>query len=241
MKIIAMAAHPDDTELLCAGTLALLSELGHEVSVCHMTVGDKGGTADPNELARTRAAEAAASCGLIGARYITGFCGDLELYDNEPHLAHIRSVLEDVDPDVVLTHAPNDYHPDHRITGKLTVRATADLWPARPDDYPEVWYMDNLGGVDFVPGLYVDIETTYEVKREMLRCHESQIAWMTQVRHTDMEYVIEWISRWRGLQAGCVRAEGFRVRAGDGHALTEAAGSAAVQTSLTTGGESAWP
>lgn len=225
MKVLAMAAHPDDTEILCAGTLALLASRGVEVAVAHMTIGDKGGTDSPEEMSRTRAAEAAASCELIGARYITGFCGDLELFDNDRHGNQMVRTVLDVRPDVVLTHAPNDYHPDHRITGHVTAAAV------RQSALPiEVWYMDNLGGVDFEPEIYTDIDATFETKRAMLRCHQSQITWMTQARHTDMEYMIDWISRWRGLQSHLSRAEAFRRSSGDGRVLMDALGAAAVHS-----------
>lgn len=223
MKILSMAAHPDDVELLCAGTLAQLARLGHDVAVCHMTVGDKGGTGDPDELARTREAEARASCDLIGARYLPGFTGDVELYPNADHRARMLANVREVEPDVVLTHAPNDYHPDHRITGKTTVDGVTDGADDGLGDI-EVWYMDNLGGVDFFPDLYVDITPVFETKQAMLRCHASQIAWMTEVRHTDMEYVTDWVSRWRGLQAGVPRAEGYRCQRGDGTRLASALG-----------------
>lgn len=225
MNILAMAAHPDDVELSCAGTLALLSRSGHDVGVSHMTVGDKGGTGDPDELARTRAAEAKASCDLIGARYVPGFCGDLELYDNEDHLGRLVDTILAVRPDIVFTHTPLDYHPDHRITGELVIAACTR---ARELGLPtlELWWMDNLGGVDFGPEVYVDIAETFAVKRDMLRCHESQISWMTQVRHTDMEYVMEWMSQWRGLQCGVQRAEGYRLHSGGGDLLTSAVAAA---------------
>lgn len=228
MKVLVMAAHPDDTEVLCAGTLALLASHGVHAAVAHMTVGDKGGTDSRDEMARTRAAEAKASCDLIGAKYIPGFCGDLELFDNAEHQARMLASLQDVRPDVVLTHAPNDYHPDHRTTSVATVAAV--YTSALPI---EVWYMDNLGGVDFVPETYVDIGATFDSKLSMLRCHESQIAWMTKARHTDMEYMIDWISRWRGLQSGLSRAEGFRCIRGDGTALLSVLGSAVVRPRLS--------
>lgn len=234
MKILAMAAHPDDVELLCAGTLAHLVRAGHEVAVCHMTVGDKGGTGDPAELARTREAEARASCELLGARYVPGFTGDLELYANADHRERMLATIREVGPDVILTHAPNDYHPDHRTTGQTVVGAYEGALDAVESvaglGDAEVWYMDNLGGVDLVPDVFVDITDVIETKQAMLRCHASQISWMTQVRHTDMEYVTDWVSRWRGLQAGFERAEGYLRRRGDGSRLAEALGRQLVTT-----------
>ena len=49
MRILAVAAHPDDVEVLCAGTLARFARDGHELALAHMTIGDKGGLGDPAE------------------------------------------------------------------------------------------------------------------------------------------------------------------------------------------------
>jgi LmbE family N-acetylglucosaminyl deacetylase len=206
VRVLAVAAHPDDVELLCAGTLARAGRAGHELWVAHMTVGDKGGQRPPEELARIRGEEADQAAELIGARTFGGICGDLELYERDDHRARVRDILADVRPDVVLTHTINDYHPDHRITSRLV----ASEMVAIGTDRSALLYMDTVGGVDFVPELYSDITETVEVKKRMLRCHASQIDWMASYRATDMEYLIEWLGRWRGLECGAPYAEGFR-------------------------------
>src|SRR2546423_2670149 len=204
MRILAVAAHPDDVEVLCAGTLARFARDGHELALAHMTIGDKGGLGDPAELARIRGAEAAAAAEVIGATCFGGICGDLELYETEPtHVERIGELLAATGPDLVITHAPFDYHPDHRITGVLVARATAGA-------EAEIWHMDTFGGVGFVPSAYVDVTETIGAKKEMLRCHKSQLEWMSSYRHADMDYIIEWTGRWRGLQAGVRYAEAFR-------------------------------
>jgi LmbE family N-acetylglucosaminyl deacetylase len=71
--------------------------------------------------------------------------------------------------------------------------------------------MDTVAGIDFVPEFYVDVSDTVELKKEMLRCHTSQVQWMATYRHTDMEYLIEWTGRARGLQCGARYAEAFKL------------------------------
>jgi LmbE family N-acetylglucosaminyl deacetylase len=205
--VLAIAAHPDDVELLCAGTLARLNEAGHDLWLAHMTVGDKGGQRPPEELARIRGAEAIDAAGVIGADTFGGICGDLELYASDTHQARLAEILDEARPDVVFTHVLNDYHPDHRITGRLV----AGELEGRSGDQPALLYMDSIGAVDFVPELYSDISETVDVKKQMLRCHVSQIEWMSSYRATDMEYIIEWVGRWRGLECGAHYAEGFRL------------------------------
>jgi len=103
-----------------------------------------------------------------------------------------------------LTHRVNDYHPDHRITGELVLRVLHEKQIAT-----SVWFMDAIGGVDFIPSNYVDITREREIKDKMILCHESQMAWMRQARNTNMVYMAQSLDRWRGLQSGFEYAEGF--------------------------------
>lgn len=209
MKVLVVAAHPDDAELLCAGTLALMRRAGHELWLAHMTVGDKGGQQPPDELARIRDEEARSAAEILDAQTFGGICGDLELYVCERHARRIDEILAEVEPDVVITHALNDYHPDHRVTGLIVVEEVA----AKGPEQPSVLYMDTVAGIGFAPQLYCNVTDTVALKKQMLRCHESQVQWMATYRHTDMEYLIEWIGRWRGLQCGARYAEGFQLEA----------------------------
>lgn len=204
MKVLTIAAHPDDVEICCAGTMALLARAGHEVRLAHLTFGDKGGRDDPAFLAATRHAEARAAADMIGADVVGRITGDLELYDGPEHGALVADLIGDAGPDLVVTHRPDDYHPDHRITGRLTRTALAEVSPRTP-----LWFMDTIAGVDFEPDVYVDISEVLSLKRDMIRCHASQMSWMNAARHTDMAYMIEWTARWRGLQSGLPLAEGL--------------------------------
>lgn len=208
LKLLVVAAHPDDVELLAAGTLGLLGHEGHGIWLAHMTIGDKGGQQAPEELARMRGEEARRAAALLGAETLGGVTGDLELYRCAAHTARVRDLVDQVAPDVVFTHASNDYHPDHRVTGQLVLDVVEQQ--AQP---PAVVYMDNVAGIDFVPDTYVDVTETLDLKKEMLRCHESQVQWMAKARHTNMEYLIEWLGAWRGLQCGAGYAEAFRTEA----------------------------
>ena len=73
----------------------------------------------------------------------------------------------------------------------------------------QVYYMDNIAGIGFVPSDYVDITAVMETKRRMLECHQSQVKPMRELAQTDMIDVVEIQARFRGLAAGCKYAEGF--------------------------------
>ncbi|MDR5700850.1 PIG-L deacetylase family protein [Agromyces aerolatus] len=204
-KVLVIAAHPDDVELCCAGTMARLAHAGHEVVLVHMTYGDKGGKDAPEVLARTRHDEATESASLIGASVDGRFCGDLELYPDEETIDRLGTLWRAHAPDVVFTHRPDDYHPDHRITGELALAAGAAVAPDTP-----IWFMDTVGAVEFAPTEVVDIAQTLELKVQMLECHRSQMTWMSAARHAHMPYMVRTAAGWRGLQAGIGLAEGFQ-------------------------------
>ena len=102
--ILAVHAHPDDIEILCGGTLALLAGLGHVVTIVTATAGE-GGSAeyDPSETARIRQAEAAASAARIGAAYRCLGFPDLGVFNDDPSRRTVTELLRSVRPDIVIT------------------------------------------------------------------------------------------------------------------------------------------
>src|SRR5690606_14259712 len=113
---------------------------------------------------------------------------------------------------------PSDYHPDHRYVGQLVFDAyfqkglphiPGQTRPACRFGQSQLYYMDNLGGIGFLPTEYVDITEVFETKKEMLACHKSQFKAMRQLANTNLIDMIEVQARFRGLAAGCLYAEGF--------------------------------
>ncbi len=220
MNVLSVTAHPDDAEILCAGTLARYAEGGHAVWMAVFTCGDMGDpSVSPEELARIRKAEAEASAAVIGARLIWPAVTDELVFPDERQRSVMIDVLREADPDVILVHGPEDYHPDHRYVSQLVFDSYFQKGlphlpgPSRPACRfagASVYYMDNLGGIGFLPAEYVDISGTMEAKRRMLSCHESQVKAMRELAHTDLAELVEVQSRFRGMAAGCRFAEGFR-------------------------------
>lgn len=219
MNILCVAAHPDDIEILCAGTLARYACEGHTVTMAVFTSGNMGDTViPPPELARIREEESRAAAGVIGAKLI--WCGvmDEHVFPDPEQRRIMIDVLRQADPDVIFTHAPNDYHPDHRYVGQLVFDSyfqkglphiPGQSYPACRFGQSLLYYMDNLGGIGFLPTEYVDITDVFETKKNMLACHKSQLSAMQQLAHTDMLDMIETQAKFRGLAAGCRYAEGF--------------------------------
>lgn len=217
MNILAIGAHPDDLELLCAGTLALYAEAGNMVFMAVATNGNVG-TPDlsRDEIRAIRKAEQEASCAVIGAELIWMDFDDEWLFNDRPTRTVFLDAIRRARPDVMFVHAPSDYHPDHRISGQIAedcripaaVRLVETNLPQAPR-VPHLFRMDTIGGVEFEPEAYVDITKVIDIKRRMLACHESQVGWLKAIYDLSPVEMMEFIARQRGLVAGCAFAEGF--------------------------------
>ena len=224
-NILAIHAHPDDIETLGAGTLALLASRGHRIVIVTATAGDCGSAEfEPAETARIRQREAATAAAMIGADYRCAGFGDLAVFNDDASRRQVTELVRWARPDVVITAAPVDYHPDHEATSLLVrdacFAASAPNYrtgPSAPlEAIPHLYFMDPIGGRDregrpVPPDFAVDIAEHFEAKRRMLAAHESQHAWLLK-QHGITDYVgsmTAW-SRRRGRDFGVAHAEGFR-------------------------------
>ncbi len=216
-SVLALGAHPDDIEILCAGTLARYSKLGVKVSIYSATNGEKGGIGgDTSEIARVRREEARESARVIGASFIAGTFPDGELQVDLESRKAIVDVIRQCRPDVVFTHHPKDYHPDHINLSKLV--SDAIYMVAIPhfrtdhpalDAVPFLYFFDTLSGINFLPEEYVDITDVIELKKKMMTSHESQMRFFKDRYGEDLVDRIEITARFRGYQCNARYAEGF--------------------------------
>ena len=220
MNVLAVGAHPDDIEFLCAGTLSKYSRLGHTVAMAVATNGEVGSsTLAKAEIAAIRRAEAEASAAIIGAQLLWLDYPDEFLFNDAPTRLRFVDLVRQSRPDLILCHDPeNDYHPDHVTSGRIVwdTHVMVTVLNIRTDHppcekIPEIAYMDTIGGVSFVPGRYVDISADIDAKRKMLDCHKSQCQWMIDMYGVTTVSMMENFSRMRGFQCGCAFAEGFRI------------------------------
>lgn len=226
LHIASIHAHPDDAEILAGGTLALLSEAGHRVTIVTMTAGDCGsGEFGPDELSAIRQEEARAAAALIGADYLCAGFRDLAIFSDDPSRRRITQLLRELCADVVLTASPEDYLCDHEITSQLVRDACfcASLpnysagGSAEPlGGIPHLYFMDPIEMLDrsgrrVVPDFTIDVESSIETKAAMLSKHESQRAWLKQQHGIDnyIDKMTEW-TRSCGARAGLSFGEGFR-------------------------------
>lgn len=185
-RVLAISAHPDDSELQAGGTLAKWAADGCEVSIVVCTDGSKGTwnpDADLPALVATRQQEQANAAAALGATGTVGFCGwvDGELDHNRANTRVLAEWIRQLRPTIVITHDPwkrYRLHPDHRAAGFLVTDAVVaardphffpDMGLAhhRPD---ELWYFeaDETNHVEHVDGWL-------PTKIEALERHVSQL------------------------------------------------------------------
>ncbi|HEV7275743.1 MAG TPA: PIG-L deacetylase family protein [Devosiaceae bacterium] len=166
MRLLALGAHPDDIEIFMFGLVAACAGRGDELSYAIATDGARGGKGDAAELARTRRQEAIDAAALLGVvpRFLD--FPDGNLLADAALISALREVIAEVRPDLVVTHAPNDYHGDHRALSDAARIATSFQAP--------LLLADTLGGVGFVPTHYVDITVQFPRKEAAVRAHRSQ-------------------------------------------------------------------
>lgn len=184
LKILVIGAHPDDCDLKAGGVAALYTRLGHEVRFVSMTNGESGHhEMSGAELADRRREEARRSGAVLGMRYDVLHHRDGRLQPDLDSRFHLIGLIRAYGPDLILTHRPNDYHPDHRYTSQLVCDAAymVTVPPVVPEvpalrDNPVIAYLSDhfTRPYPFSPTVVVDIEPVLEKVVAMLDCHESQ-------------------------------------------------------------------
>jgi LmbE family N-acetylglucosaminyl deacetylase len=245
--VLAVMAHPDDIEITCAGTLALLARAGWRVHMATMTAGDMGSSTKSRAvISRIRRREAAAAAAIIGATYSCLEFPDLTIAYNEASKRRVSGLVREARPDLLITHAPVDYMADHeetsRIAREAAFAAPMPNWRATPavpgrrasvaaakrpsPRVPVILTADPLDLVDHAgrrvsAGCIVDITSVIAIKERMLASHASQRDWLRE-QHGEDEYLL-WMRRMgrdraRDLDDASVEyAEGFTMHRGHGY------------------------
>ena len=227
-RILAIHAHPDDIEIQCAGTLALLAKAGCQITIATMTPGDCGSAEhDSNTIAEIRRGEARAAAALIGAEYHCLEFRDLAVFNDDASRRRIVEFLRRSRPDLILTAPPIDYMADHEMTSLLVRDAcfaapipnyVTRQWEPAPalEKIPHLYYVDALEGhdrngqpqpIDF----HVNVTEVFAIKRDMLACHASQRNWL--LKHHGIDEYLDSQAAWsqkRGAEISVEHAEGFR-------------------------------
>jgi LmbE family N-acetylglucosaminyl deacetylase len=222
---LAFLAHPDDAEILCAGTLVRLADAGWKIHIATATPGDCGSATLPGEeIADIRRKEAAAAAAKIGAAYHCLEERDVQVIFDHASVRKAIDLFRQVAPTVVFTHPRHDYMLDHEQVHLLARSATFSfpIPNASPVQLPSgatvpwLYYCDHIEALDpynghrVEPSAYVDISSVLPRKIEMLACHHSQREWLRS--HHGMDEYIDSMkahSAARGREIGVEFAEAF--------------------------------
>ncbi|QDT94694.1 PIG-L deacetylase family protein [Gimesia aquarii] len=217
-RILAVVAHPDDAELLCAGTLARAHHEGATVGICVLCQGDKGQPEPPIEkLAEVRRQEMQTAAKLLGADLFFGENPDGALFDSLEQRRNLTEIMRQFSPTLVLAHSQTDYHADHRAASAITEAATwfsastgNQTQSSALNQPPVLWWMDTVNMTQFEPHLYIDISEYVSTKLDMLNCHQSQLQRGKDSSFSPLQDLMLQQCRVRGTQSGVPSAEAFQ-------------------------------
>jgi len=225
LDVIAMGAHPDDVELGCGGTLALLAERGLRVGIVHLTRGEAGtrGTGDERIA---EACQAASELGAVWVDYLD--CGDGGLRTGEAEENAVIEILRRSRPELVFAPSPTDRHPDHGRASQLVEAAC--FYSGLRRRAPELGEAHRPAAVfnymqhdPFAPRFVVDVTRTWGKKMRALAAYGSQLHQpgndasareepMTKIASPEFAAAIEGRARHYGILIGCALAEPFGSR-----------------------------
>lgn len=180
LHILAIAVHPDDIELGCAGTLINHTEKGQKVGIVDLTMGELGTRGTPE--IRYKEAQAAAKkmgvCVRENAHMADGF-----FKNDEEHQMKLIKYIRKYQPEIVIANALEDRHPDHGRAGKLIADACflAGLRKVQTEfegKHQQAWRPKRIFHMiqDRIlePSFIVDISKSFDKKMESIQCYKSQ-------------------------------------------------------------------
>lgn len=219
MRVLVLAAHPDDEVLGCGGTIAWHADQGHDVAIHLMAEGATSRSNVPDRVAMALELESL----RCAAREAAAILGATVSFDNYPDnrmdsvdlldvVKSVEGVIAEMRPERIYTHHSGDVNIDHRIVHQAVVTACRPMpgQSVRSLLFFEAvssteWQPAASGGV-FAPNWFVSIESTIERKREALKVYASE---MREFPHPRSLAAIDYLARWRGASVGVHAAEAF--------------------------------
>jgi len=216
LDILVFGAHPDDIELGCAGTILKHIKLGLKVGVIDFTKGELG-TRGTEE---TRSDETKNANKILGLeiRENMGFKDGFFVNDEDHKLKLIKKIRK-YRPNIVITNAPSDRHPDHGRASDLTIDACFLSGLEKIETGQEVWRPKHIYHyIQFntiLPDFVVDISEEMELKIESILCYKTQFfnpnseETETIISSADFLESVRYRAMDLGRQSDCKYAEGF--------------------------------
>ena len=218
LDILVFGAHPDDVELGCGGTIIKEVQRGTKVGIIDFTRGELGTRGN----FKIRDIETQKATKLMGVkmRKNLNFKDGFFKNDDEHKLVLIKEIRK-YQPEIVITNAPSDRHPDHARASEITINAcflsglekiitNQKVW--RPKSIYHYIQFNNLK-----PDIVIDISQQMDLKIKVVKAYESQFfnpkskESQTIISSKDFLDSVSYRSKDLGRQSGCEYAEGFLV------------------------------
>lgn len=176
LDVLAIGAHPDDVEIGCGGTVALLVERGRRVGILHLTRGEAGTRGNEQER-RREAVRAAEALGVHWMDFLD--CGDGDLSAGTEEQNALIAVLRELRPELVLGPTPHDRHPDHTRAHRLVEESCYYAGLARRgvggEPHRPAAVFSYMQHDPFDPAFVVDVSSSWERKAAALAEYGSQL------------------------------------------------------------------
>ncbi len=180
LHILAILTHPDDAELGCGGTLIKHARMGEKVGILDLTRGELGTRGTPE----TRLAEAAEAARIMGlaVRENAGI-RDGFFRNDEEHQRLLLTYIRRWQPDIVITNAPEDRHPDHGrgaalVSDACFLSGLAKIETEWEGQKQKAWrpkrVLHLIQDRTLEPDFIVDISDEIETKMEAVRAYKTQ-------------------------------------------------------------------
>lgn len=177
IDLLAIAAHRDDVELTCAGTLVKAQRAGYRTGIVDLTAGETATLGD----AETRAREAEQAAKAMGvAERVNAGMPDAGIFNTQESRRTVVALIRQMRPRTVILPFPAGRHPDHRIASELCrdacylaglARYDASGEPHRPD---KVLYAQAYREDPVKPTFVVDVSAEFDTKMKAIHCYGSQ-------------------------------------------------------------------
>ncbi len=175
LDLLAIAAHPDDVELTCGGTLLKMARRGYKTGILDLTAGEMGTRGTPE----TRAKEAAKAAKILGVAW-RGTLGvpDSDVQPARQHKLKLASVIREVRPKIVILPYWQARHPDHYHAATLGYEgcflAGLKQLPIEGEPYRPFKILYSTSYADVRPTFVVDITKEFEQRRKAILAFGSQ-------------------------------------------------------------------
>lgn len=175
LDLLAIAAHPDDVELTCGGTLLKMAQLGYKTGILDLTAGEMGTRGTPE--IRAREAAKAAKLLRVSWRDTLGV-PDSDVQATRQHKLHLAAVIRQLRPRTVILPYWEARHPDHYNASTLGYEgcflAGLKQLPLEDEPYRPFKILYSTAYADIRPTFVVDISAQYELRRKAILAFASQ-------------------------------------------------------------------